>query len=131
MERIQHTKHRSSQQGALLAFLVLIIVLAAMGWFWAKKSGHLVDLKHAIAGYLDKVDLTGKKPRQLLADIETKLSNAEKQLGTIKTTLSENDQAIAKELASISQVIETLPLAMDRHFVKLNFALPQRKNNPA
>ena len=46
MERIQHTKHRSSQQGALLAFLVLIIVLAAMGWFWAKKSGHLVDLKH-------------------------------------------------------------------------------------
>lgn len=124
MDRIQRTKHQSSQQGILLVFFALIIVLAVMGWFWAQKSGHLDDLKHAIAGYLDKIDLTGKKPRQLLAEIETELSNAEKQLGTIKTTLSEDDQAMAEKLASISQIIETLPLAMDRHFVKLDFALP-------
>ena len=31
---------------------------------------------------------------------------------------------MAEKLASISQMIETLPLAMDRHFVKLDFALP-------
>lgn len=124
MDRIQRTKHQSSQQGILLVFFALIIVLAVMGWFWAQKSGHLADLKHAIAGYLDRIDLTGKKPRQLLAEIETELSNAEKQLGAIKTTLSEDDQAMAEKLASISQMIETLPLAMDRHFVKLDFALP-------
>lgn len=123
MERIQHTRHRSSTLSTFL-ILVLIVALAVIGWLWAQKSGRLVDMKHAIAGHLDKIDLAGKKPRQLLAEIETELSNAEKQLGTIKTTLSEDDQAMAEKLASISQMIETLPLAMDRHFVKLDFALP-------
>lgn len=124
MERIQLSKNRSSQRGALSTFLIIIIVLVGIGWLWAQKSSHLVDLKHAIAGYLDKVDLTGKKPRQQLSDIETELNNAEKQLRAIKTNLSEDDQAMAEKLASISQMIETLPLAMDRHFVKLDFALP-------
>ena len=74
MERIQHTRHRSSQQGALSTFLILVVVLAVVGWLGMQKSDRLVDLKHAIAGYLDKVDLTGKKPRQFLAEIETELS---------------------------------------------------------
>lgn len=124
MERIQHTRHRSSQQGALSTFLILVVVLAVVGWLGMQKSDRLVDLKHAIAGYLDKVDLTGKRPRQFLAEIETELSSAEKQLAAIKTNLSGEDQAIADKFASISQMVETLPLAMDRHFVKLDFALP-------
>lgn len=124
MERIQHSKHQYSQRGAVSTFLIVLIVIVGIGWLWVQKSGNFVDLRHAIAGYLDKVDLTGKKPRQLLADIETELSDAERQLGAIKANFSEDDQVIAEKIASISQTIEALPLAMDRHFAKLDFALP-------
>lgn len=125
--RIQSTKHQSSRYGALLIFLAVVIVLAIMGGSWAEKHGHFANLRHAIAGYLDKVDLTGKKPRQLLAEIETELDRAVKQLETIKpqASLSGDDQATAEKLSSIAQSIESLPLAMDRHFVKLDFSVPQ------
>lgn len=123
---IQTATPKSSR---LSAFLLLIIFLAMLiaAWQWADKQGHIVNIQRSLAEYLTNVDFFGKRPRQLMAEVQTTKEETKRQLSRLRadTEFSQDQQEIAEKLSELADKIDALPLAMDAHLAEVEFPLKQ------
>lgn len=115
---------KSSRLSASILFLIIFITIAILIWQWSDRQGYTTGLQRTIAEYLTNVDFLGKKPRQLIAEVEATKEETRKQLNKLGAdiTISPVQREAVEKLSNLIEKIDALPFAMDNHLIKVDLA---------
>ncbi|MDV6343878.1 uroporphyrinogen-III C-methyltransferase [Nitrosomonas sp. Is37] len=121
---------KSSHLSGSILFFVIFITIAFLAWQWADRRGYIIDIQGSMAGYLTNVDFLGKRPRQLIAEVQAAIHETQQRLNRLNKlyaeviTSPEQREALEK-LSNLLEKIDALPLAMDAHLKKVNLPFEQ------
>ncbi|MCO6427833.1 uroporphyrinogen-III C-methyltransferase [Nitrosomonas communis] len=115
---------KSSRLSASILFLIIFITIAILIWQWSDRQGYTTGLQRTIAEYITNVDFLGKKPRQLIAEVEATKEETRKQLNKLGAdiTISPVQREAVEKLSNLIEKIDALPFAMDNHLIKVDLA---------
>ncbi len=113
---------KSSHLSTLILFFIIFITIAFLAWQWADRQGHIIDIQRSIAENLTNVDFLGKKPRQLISEVQTAKQETQQRLNELHATAitSPEQREALEKLSNLLEKIDALPLAMDAHLIKVN-----------
>lgn len=78
---------KSARRLALFTLLLLVMALAAMTWKWAEDRGYIANFEYALIQYLTEADVFSNRTRTLIAEVESRKSETERQLNQLAASL--------------------------------------------
>jgi uroporphyrin-3 C-methyltransferase len=117
----------SSYRITSILFFIIFITIAILAWQWVDRRDHIIGIQRSIAEYMSNVDFFGKKPRQLIAEVQVAKEKNQKQLNklSVEVIASQDQQEMIEKLLNLIEKIDALPFAMDTHLIKVDFSLEQ------
>jgi uroporphyrin-3 C-methyltransferase len=117
----------SSYRITSILLFIIFITIAILAGQWVDRRDHIIGIQRSIAEYIDNVDFFGKKPRQLIAEVQAAKEKNQKQLNklSVEVIASQDQQEMIEKLLNLIEKIDALPFAMDTHLIKVDFSLEQ------